>query len=70
VATLTQRCEQLIAPQLAVLVRFVDPEIRCRGIIENQIDVEAQQVGAAQEHVAFDLIRPDGEKIERAVGRP
>jgi len=56
VAALAQRREQLAAPQLAVLVRLVDLEVGGGGIVEDQIDIEAQQVGAAQEHVMLDLV--------------
>ena len=66
-AALPQWREQLAAPQLAVLVGFVDLEIGRGGVIEDKVNVEAQQVGAAQEHVALDLLGPDGEEIERAV---
>ena len=55
-AALTQWREQLAAPQLAVLVGFVDLEIGRGGVIEDKVNVEAQQIGAAQEHVALDLL--------------
>jgi hypothetical protein len=38
------------------LVGFVDLEIGCRGVVENQIDIESQQVGGTQEHVSFYLV--------------
>jgi len=66
-AALPQWREQLAAPLLAVLVGFVDLEIRCGGVIEDKVDVEAQQVGAAQEHVALDLVGPDCQEVERAI---
>ena len=67
VSTLAQRREQLASPQLAVLVRFVDLEVGGGGVVEDQVDIEAQQIGAAQEHVAFDLLGPDGQEVERAI---
>ena len=67
VAALAQRREQPSAPQLSVRVGFVDLEVRRGGVVEDQVDIQAQQVGAAQEHVAFDLLRPDCEEVERAV---
>ena len=66
-AALAQRREQLATPQLAVPVRFVDLEVGGGGVVEDQVDVEAQQVGAAQEHVALDLVAPDGEEVERTI---
>src|SRR4051812_30101956 len=56
-----------LPPQLTMLVRFVDLEVGGGGIVEDQIDIEAEQIGGAQEHRALDLIRPDGEEVERTV---
>ena len=67
VATLAQRREQAAAPQLAVPVRLVDFEVGGGGVVEDQVDIEAQQVGAAQEHGALDFLGPDGEKVEGTI---
>ena len=64
-APLARRREQLATPQLTVLVRLVALEVG--GGVEDQVDIEAQQVGAAQEHVALDLLGPDGEEVERTI---
>jgi hypothetical protein len=41
---------------LGKLVRLVDLEIGRRGIVENQINIEPQQIGGPQEHVSFNLV--------------
>jgi hypothetical protein len=66
-AALAQRRVQLAAPGLGALVGLVDLEIGRRGVVEDQVDVEAEQVGRPQEHVALDLLRPDREHVEGAV---
>jgi len=67
VAAPAQRGIQLAAPQLTVLVRRIGLEVGGGGVIEDQIDVEAEQIGRAQEYRALDLVGPDGEDVERAV---
>jgi hypothetical protein len=67
VAALAQRRKQLASPLFGEFIGLVDLDIRCRGVIEDQIDIQPQQIGGAQEHIAFDLVRPDGEEVERAI---
>jgi hypothetical protein len=56
VPALAQRCIQLPGELLGKLVRLVDLEIGRRGILENQINIEPQQIGRPQEHVSFNLV--------------
>ena len=71
-----QRRIQPAGQFLRVLVRLVDLEIGRGGVVEDQIDIEAEQVGGLEEHVAFDLARPRrpgsrarGRLIDRQPGR-
>ena len=50
-----------------MLVGCIGFEVGGGGVIEDQIDIEAEQIGGAQEHVALDLVGPDSEEVERAV---
>src|SRR5208337_4230185 len=53
VAAPTQRRIQAARPFLLVLVRLVDLEIGGGGVVEDQIDIEPEQVGGAEEDVAL-----------------
>ena len=46
---------------------MVGLEIGGGGIVEDQIDIEAEQIGRLEKDLALDPVRPDGEEVERAV---
>ena len=50
-----------------MLVDRVSFEVGGGGIVEDQVDIEAEQVGGAQEHRTLDLVGPDGEAVERTI---
>ena len=47
--------------------QLVDLEVGGGGVIEDQIDIEAEQVGGVEEHITLDLVGPDCQKVERAI---
>jgi hypothetical protein len=62
VAPATQRGVEATGEFLLVFVRIIDLEVGRRGVVEDQIDIEAEQVGRPEEYGALDLFRPDGEE--------
>ncbi|HEX6010233.1 MAG TPA: hypothetical protein VFY87_00220 [Geminicoccaceae bacterium] len=67
VAAPAQRRIQLAAPGLGGLVGLVDLAIGRGGVVEDQVNVEPEQVGGPQEHVALDRLRPHREHVEGAI---
>jgi hypothetical protein len=60
VAAPAQWCKQPPTPFLGLLVGFIDLEIGRGGVVEDQIDVEAEQIGCFEKDFALDAVRPDG----------
>ena len=58
-AALAQRRIQAPGKFLLVLVGIVALEVGGGGIVEDQIDIEAEQVGGFEEYLAFDRVGPD-----------
>jgi hypothetical protein len=50
-----------------LLVGVIDLEIGRGGVVEDQIDIEAEQIGGFEKDLALDAVRPDGEEVERPV---
>ena len=67
VAAPAQWRKQPPTPFLGLLVGFIDLEIGRGGVVEDQIDVEAEQIGGFEKDFALDAVRPDGEEIKRPV---
>ena len=67
VAAPAQRRVQPAGTFLLVLVRLVDLEIGRGGVVEDQVDIEAEQIGGPEEDVALDLVGPDRQEVERAI---